>query len=301
MPSQFRVTCTALVALVAAVSSGAAAQSTAAPAPDGLRIFVTGHSFHVFLPPMLEELAAASGIEEHQQVGLQRLGGSTVLRHWDLPDSVNTAKPALIQGDVDVFTMSPVVAVPDEGIALFTALGLQHNPDLRLLIQASWIPGEQQLPVDLPERDRWLTDNSLRDDAPIDELWLAIDDFRSRIEAQVDQLNREHGKRALMIVPVGNAVLKLRESVQAGAFPGITRQSELFRDATGHGLGQVRALAAYCNFAVIYRMSPLGLDLDLPDVTPEQHAILQQLAWETVLAYPYSGMNDVDASTSHRR
>lgn len=50
------------------------------------------------------------------------------------------------------------------------------------------------------------------------------------------------------------------------------------------------ALAAYCVFAVIYRMSPEGLDLDLPDVTAEQHRILQRLAWRTVGAYAYSGI-----------
>ncbi len=161
---------------------------------------------------------------------------------------------------------------------------------MRLLIQASWIPGEQSLPVAQPERDRWLADNSLRDSTPVEALWPAINDFRSRIEAQVDQLNREHGKNAVTIVPVGNAVLRLREIVETGSFPGISRQSQLFRDATGHGLGHVRALTAYCNFAAIYGMNPLGLDLDLPNVTPEQHAILQLLAWDTVSKYPYSGI-----------
>ncbi len=267
----------------------AAGQSS--PPPAGVRVFTTGHSFHAFVPPLLEQLARKAGITGHQQVGVQRLGGSTVLRHWELPDSLNPAKPALIGGQVDVFTMSPVVAVPDEGITRFAALGLQHNPKLRLVVQASWIPGEQPPPVLQPERDRWLKDNATRDQTRVADLWPAINDFRSRIEKQVDELNRVHGRTALFIVPVGDAMLKLRELVEAGAFPGITKQSQLFRDATGHGMGPVNALTAYCNFAPIYRMSPAGLNLDLPDVTPEQHRILQDLAWRTVAEYRYAGVN----------
>lgn len=278
-----------MVLLIGANAPVAAIQSGPMP-PAGVRLFVTGHSFHAFVPQMLEELAHLAGIAGHQTIGLQRLGGSTVLRHWELPDSVNTARPALISGQVDVFTMSPVVAVPDPGISRFAALGLEHNPHLRLLVQESWIPGEQSLPVLEPERDRWLKDNAIRDVTPVDSIWLALLDFRGRIEAQVDALNGAHGHTAIFIVPVGDAVLKLREMVQAGTFPGITKPSELFRDPVGHGFGPINALTAYCNFVAIYRMSPVGLDLDLPDVTAEQHRILQELAWRTVSTYVRSGV-----------
>jgi hypothetical protein len=278
-----------LAALLAVCPPMLAAQST--PAPAGLRVFTTGHSFHAFVPPLLEELVRKAAIKGHQQVGIQRLGGSTALQHWELADSLNTAKPALISGGVDVFTMSPVVAVPDPGIARFAALGLEHNPKLRLLVQASWIPGEQALPVLQPERNRWLKDNAIRDQTRVADLWPAINDFRSRIERQVDALNRTHGRRVLFIIPVGDAILELRELVEAGAFPGITKQSQLFNDPVGHGKGPVNALTAYCNFAAIYRMSPVGLNLDLPDVTAEQHRILQELAWRTVSRYAYSGVS----------
>jgi len=293
-----RIAATTLLLLLAAASSGAT-QSVPASPPQGLRIFTTGHSFHVFVPPLLEELAERAGIHGHEQVGLQGIGGSRVLQHWNVddsavPDSVATAKRELTKGSVDVFTMSPVVSVPDEGIARFAELGLAHNPRLRLIVQASWIPGEQSLPVDEPDRNRWLASNSLRDSTRVAALWPAIDSFRSRIEAQVDQLNRRYGRTVLTIVPVGNAVLRLREMVEAGSFPGVAKPSQLFTDAVGHGRNQILALTAYCNFAAIYGRSPLGLDLSLADVTAEQHRILQQLAWETVSHYPYSGIQAGD-------
>ena len=91
-------------------------------------------------------------------------------------------------------------------------------------------------------------------------------------------------------MPVGDAVVKLREQIAAGNFPGVTKQADLFRDPIGHGLGHVQALAAYCNFAAIYRRTPEGLKLNEPGVDDAQHDILQRIAWDTVSNYPYSGV-----------
>jgi len=52
----------------------------------------------------------------------------------------------------------------------------------------------------------------------------------------------------------------------------------------------VLVLASYCNFAAIYRISPVGLKIEERSVSDEQHEILQKLAWETVSKYPYAGL-----------
>jgi hypothetical protein len=52
----------------------------------------------------------------------------------------------------------------------------------------------------------------------------------------------------------------------------------------------VNLLTAYCNYAAIYQKSPVGLKLEMKDITEEQHAILQKLAWETVSQYPHAGV-----------
>lgn len=252
--------------------------------PAGLRVFYTGHSFHMFVPRNVEQLVKAAGIQEHKLAGTQGIGGSRVIQHWNLADDKNNAKPALIGGEVDVFTMAAHVAIPDEGITNFVELGLKHNPNLRLLVQASWFP------FDVPEPDKRVRENSQRDAAQIDELQTAVDDWRKKLEAQVAGLNRQHGKRAVEIVPVGDAVVKLRALVVAGKYPGVSKQSELFRDAIGHGNGDVQALASYCNYAAIYRRSPVGLKMDVSGVGDAQHAVLQKIAWETVSAYPFAGV-----------
>ena len=40
-------------------------------APKGQRILSAGHSFHVFMPGILRELAQSAGIKDHVQVDVQ--------------------------------------------------------------------------------------------------------------------------------------------------------------------------------------------------------------------------------------
>ncbi len=46
--------------------------------PAGLRVFYTGHSFHMFVPRRVEQLVKAVGIDGHKLVGTQGIGGSRV-------------------------------------------------------------------------------------------------------------------------------------------------------------------------------------------------------------------------------
>jgi hypothetical protein len=228
-------------------------------------------------------MTKAAGIEGHKLAGRQGIGGSRVIQHWELEDEKNTAKPALAGGQVDVFTMAAHVAIPDEGITKFTELGLAHNPNLRLLVQASWYP------FDVPG-ERRIRDNSERDNAQIADLQAAVDEWRTRLEAQVDELNEKHGRKAIFIVPVGDAVVKLRKLIVKGEYPGVKSQSELFRDPIGHGGAHIQALAAYCNFVAIYGFNPEGLPVAAADLDGAQRATLQNLAWETVSRYERSGV-----------
>lgn len=263
--------------------------STNATAVAGQRIFYTGHSFHMFVPAMIDQIVKTTDIQGHKVAGTQGIGGSKVIQHWELADDKNKAKPALISGQVDVFTMAPHLMIPDEGISNFVKLGLEHNPDIRFVIQCSWYPFDVAPPA-AGAPDKRIKDNAQRDGAKIEDLQAAIDEWRTRMEKQTDALNQQYGKRCVFLVPVGDAVVKLRAMVQAGQFPGITQQSQLFRDPIGHGQGHIMALAAYCDFAAIYRMSPEGHPLSERSISPEQHKILQKLAWDTVSNYPYAGV-----------
>lgn len=282
--SLLRFGCWALLATIVLAMCGGMNTWADDSKPAGLRVFYTGHSFHMFVPQRVEQLVKSAGIEGHRLVGTQSIGGSRVIQHWDLADGQNKAKPALTSGEVDVFTMAAHLEIPDPGIDKFTELGLAHNPKLRLLVQASWMP------YDLTSTTQRIRDNAERDQTKLDDLDAATAAWRTKLEAQADSLNKQHGRQAVFIVPVGNAVNELRRQIVAGKFPGLAKQSKLFRDPIGHGQGHVMALAAYCNYAAIYGRSPAGLTLEERGVNDEQHAILQHIAWQTVAAYSYAGL-----------
>ena len=88
-------------------------------------------------------------------------------------------------------------------------------------------------------------------------------------------------------------MLKLRELIAAGNAPGLTKQTALFTDQIGHGKEPILALATYCNFACIYKVSPVGLKVpnaNLDKLSPELDSLLRKIAWETVTSYPLSGV-----------
>ena len=111
------------------------------------------------------------------------------------------------------------------------------------------------------------------------------------MEAKADELNKKYGKPVVFLVPVGDATVKLRALVLEGKYHGVTKQSDLWTDAMPHPGAHVMALSGYCHFAAIYRTSPIGLKISrFKELTDEQHAILQKLAWETVSKYPHAGV-----------
>ena len=249
-----------------------------------LRVFYTGHSFHMFVPARVGAAAKAAGLSEYRLAGTQGIGGSRVIQHWDKDNGDNAARRALMKGAVDVFTMAPHLKLPDEGVDRFVELGLKHNPKMRFLVQQSWVPFDYL--------DRRVKDNAERDAAELDVKKLRADHARWRgdMEAQVKALNKKAGRDAVFIVPAGDAVVKLRELVAEGKAPGVAKQSDLFTDAIGHGKLPVVVLVSYCNYACITGRSPVGLRVKEPAVGAELHDLLQRVAWDTVSGYPMSGV-----------
>src|SRR6476620_1276452 len=76
---------------------------------------------------------------------------------------------------------------------------------------------------------------------------------------QVQAINKRHGKQVVLIVPVAQAVIALREKIAGGEAAGLKSQDDLFSDSIGHARPPIELLNAYCHFAVVYRRSPVGL------------------------------------------
>jgi hypothetical protein len=274
----------------------AGAEAASPPPPAGARVFVTAHSFHIFIASRLEPLANAAGIAGHRLVGKQMIGGSRVRQHWDLANGMNPARAALAAGDVDVLTMSPNWVLPDEAIEWFTDLGLEHNPRLRVLMQMSWMAYDHWEPTGNPalwNPSKKIHHNEERDTRSLDGLRAANAGVKAVIDKQAATLNAKYGRDVIHVVPAGDAVLRLRERVVAGTVPGIQRQSDLFTDPIGHGRAPVMAVVTYCNFACIYGRSPVGLDdgdKEIDRIHPQLRGVLQEIAWEAVTSTPLSGV-----------
>ena len=277
--------------LLSLVFSGRAEQ----PAPT--RVFVCAHSFMIFTAKLLPTMAQAAGFP-YVSAGQQMLGGSRVIQHWNLPDDKNVAKAALREGKVDVLTLSPHRPLPDEGIDNFTKLGLEKNPNLRVLVQASW-PGFDGVWTGFK--------NEQRNAATLESLGEMRKAFHEQwltgLEAQVRTLNQSVGHETVHIVPVCEAVFALREHIAKGDAPGLTKQTDLFRDDIGHAQPPLAELVGYCHFAAISGRTPVGLPVpaelqNLPHAA-ELNTLLQQIAWEAVSTYPLSGVKAGAESVKH--
>jgi len=308
---------TMVVACLCLTAQLSAVDDAKTPPPKGQRVFTCGHSFHVWVVPMLTEMAQAAGIKGHEVVGVSSIGGSRVIQHWDLSDEKHQAKEVLRTGKVDVLTLSPIWVVPqkglplgsprkkgekdpntapiywlpDEGIEKFAKFGVEHNPKIRITVQEYWLPNDEYVPV-YPLQTRKRYDHNATNLAGLKK---AQADYDRDLTAFVGAINKQLGKETLLIVPVGQASVALREKIVAGQAPGLKEQAELFRDCWGHPQAPLQTLAAYCHFAVIYRRSPVGLPL--PSVLAKNPAwddklnrLLQELAWEAVCKHPMSGV-----------
>ena len=122
--------------------------------------------------------------------------------------------------------------------------------------------------------------------------------MRGKAQAvQAGRLNAAVGQETVHIIPVGDAVFALREHIANGTAPGLTQQTDLFRDPIGHPREPLAALVCYCHLAAITGRSPVGLPVPaelqkLPHAA-ELNALLEQLAWDAVSAYPLSGVKPV--------
>jgi hypothetical protein len=311
-----------VMALLLAIPAGAQEQKTE-PITTGQRVFTCGHSFHVWVPNIVADLCKKAEIPGHVQVGLSSIGGSRIIQHWDVADLTikgqkgpikvdlvsedgqtivvkirksdvdkveNKAKAALQTGMVDVLTLSPIF-LPDAGIENFTQLALKHNKDIRIVVQPIWLRWDIYEPTTKrPDKvdHNAITAEELRKRHAV--YFQSMDDF-------IREMNKKLGKTVLFEVPAPQAVIALREKIIQGQAPGLKSQEDLFTDALGHGKAPLQALVGYCNYAVIYRRSPVGLPVPavlkgakLGDQEEALNRLLQELAWEAVTQHPLSGV-----------
>jgi hypothetical protein len=275
-----------LALLTAAPTRGGDKKSDAPP--QGQRVFSCGHSFHFFMPPILNDIAKKAGIKDHDFRGLSAIGGSRVIQHWNVPDDKNKAKKALRDGTVDVLTLAPI-HLPDDGIEKFATLAVENNPKVRVTVQENWLPYDVNDPAN-PLKGRKVDHNA----PTVADLRKEHGPYFKGIDEYVRDLNKKLGKEVVFVAPVGQAVVALREKIIAGEAPGLKTQDDLFTDAIGHARAPLEALVAYCYYGVIYRQSPVGLPVPAVLANAKEaeklNRLLQEIAWDAVRHHPLSGV-----------
>jgi hypothetical protein len=213
----------------------------------------------------------------------------------------------LARGEIDVMLIGTLKSYPDaeawknhlgpddSTLAGLAALGAKENPKFRICWQTYiWPVG--QTPKDGKKTLDVAATKKRAASEPLNQL-----------EKLVDAINERHGRKVVLISPVGDATIKLVEMVAAGKFPGITDPADLWTEFNMHSNRHVLALTAYCNVATMYGVSPVGLKPDfskvtyggggkgpgiqsMEGITDEQQAILQNIAGETVSKYRHAGI-----------
>ncbi len=170
-------------------------------------------------------------------------------------------------------------------------MALEHNKDIRILVQPIWLRWDIYEPT--TKRPEKVDHNAITGE----ELRKRHETYFKVVDEYIRELNKKQGKTVLFVVPAPQAVIALREAIIAGRAPGLKVQEDLFTDAIAHGKPPLQALVGYCNYAVMYCRSPVGLAV--PDVLKsaklgEQEGklnrLLQELAWEAVKLHPLSGV-----------
>jgi hypothetical protein len=282
------------LALLHGMISSASAEPQAAkpPAPNGVRVFYASHSLMWYVPEPLGDLATAAGIQGHELVGMQKIGASRTLQHWELPEAQNEARKALETGKVDVFVMSPI-QFPDAGVENFVKLGLEHNPDIRFIVQLSWGGGD----IDNQDFPNGAWEQVEREKTPAQLKKMNARNLKAG-EAQAEEINKKYGRgeRIMTLVPTSQAVVELRSRIQRGEIPGLKRQAELFVDPA-HPSPPLEALNTYLHFAILYGRSPVGLPVatplknaNRPEWDDKLNRELQEIAWQTASSYPPAGI-----------
>jgi hypothetical protein len=259
----------------------------------------------MFVVRPLISLAKEAGIKGHWAEGWDMIGGSTPMQHWERGGDDNEVKKALKTGKIKVLTLASNVVMPEPAIDLFADMAVEYNPSVRVMLQHSW--GDPTTNAIMAGRHGTSGGRDLataadatnedRDRVTAQDLAgyrAGKEAYRSRMREQITGINTRHGRDLAFVVPVDEAVLRVREAVVAGALPGVKVQSELFRDPLGHATEPTMDLVAYAWFAALYRQNPRGLTalIDAGDATARDRAeVLQRIAWESVLDEPLSGVN----------
>ncbi|MCH2175059.1 MAG: hypothetical protein MK193_04965 [Lentisphaeria bacterium] len=248
--------------------------------PDGKNIYMTGHSFLLakgYAVKKLDILANGAEITKHKIVDWNYAGGrnGAVDKWWSKGSDKNPRK-AITASQVDILLIC--IHFPKEGgpqekaILNFAKLMLKHNPKGKIYLVATHAPNDGNM------HGGW----NARTKLELIGLEFTYTIYYKRL---IDKMNSQIGQILIEEIPLYSAQNNARKMILEGKLPGVTKQSELYKDAMGHLSEIGERLHAYTIYASIYKHSPIGLSTTEWETTPEEKVLneaLQKAAWQAV-------------------
>jgi hypothetical protein len=264
------------------------------------KTFYVGHSLTDQIPDMVQSLS-----DDHTSVDFswvyQSIPGAPLRWQWDRKDADDyypippnyygfyDTTYGLPSGGFDILILTESVPrypdIIDETYQYadsFYQYAIAYNPDVKVYLYEDWhcllsgAPTGCDYDVDSnPWRQR------LEDDLP---MW----------ESVVDTLNaRFNPAIPICLIPGGQGLAALYDSIQIGAMPDLTDIEDVFSDDI-HLNDTGKYYMACIHFAMIHETSPVGLTNQLQywwggAFDPPSAALalkFQEMAWETVNLYP---------------
>lgn len=231
-------------------------------------------------------------------VAVDTIGGAPLEYNFDHPSYLDPkrnppdveALSELQKGETRALVLSEGLPLPTivawhepvDAVSNYAAVARAANPDVRVFYTERWHSLQSGIDVKLDEDAA--SDVPWRDRIDLDrDIWRAI-----AAKASDDPLS---GGRIEMI-PVGQAMGRLADEIEAGKVSGISDIREIFRDDVATN-GRGSYFVAMVHLAAMTGQSPEGLPSRILRAWPsrdwvlsdEQAAIFQRIAWEEVVEF----------------
>jgi hypothetical protein len=222
--------------------------------------------------------------------------GATTNRLWDIGLKQRKRDWEIAWGvldRIDHLTVQPRdfnIAEEAEYDLHFFDLVRTKTPDVQPWLYAEWVERERQRPTDqaaVPSSQMATLWPALTWEESMGAMLLYVEDLRRKI-AETDQ-----GAKKVRVLPSNLALGWMRNLIDRGEFPGAKPGDFyplLFRDSV-HPNANGAYLVDLTWYAAFYGESPEGKVLPVAtDLTPEQAAAMQRLAWDVIRNYPDCGL-----------
>ena len=279
------------------------------PADGALRIVGTGHSFMAPGYKTLPRIVEAAGYET-QPLFTHTGGGMTgsTRYKWEQENGIFDfdGKPmpkllaSIANAEWDVMTWGPYFKDRPEFYACWIDFCLKYQPEMKFYLSDAWLQLYQL--DEIPTSEDYFTDEV------IDRLQAE----RGKVYVDLVETLRKDYPGRVFIMPTCEAMGLAGKAQRKGELPGIEgfhkviggKERSLWRDQLGHLGPGLERLEGYVFYATLYGKSPElieeeidfrgtmkgGDDPGFPNAELDRK--FREIAWQAVIANPYSGVKD---------